>query len=120
MERAIPILPINDPDEAKRFYVDGLGSSVVFEVRYAEEPTAGTTIGVERGSIRIHLDCPMPGLGRDACVYLDVQDADALYDEWNAKAEIGSPPGNQPWDARTFNVMSPFGNSLFAVGPIAG
>ena len=66
---------------------------------------------------RLHLDSPMPDHGRDACVYLDVKDADALYEEWQSKVEIRKPPQNQPWVARTFDVIDPFGNSLFVVGP---
>ena len=120
MERAIPILPIDDPAEAKRFYVDALGFRLVFEAHYPDDSVDATILGVERGSIRIHLDSPMPGHGRDACVYLDLADADALYEEWRNKVTIDAPPEDQPWGARTFTVMDPFNNALFVVGPIAG
>jgi len=110
-------MPIDDPEVARRFYVDGLGFQTVFEARYPHEDTEGTIIGIERGSIRIHLDSPMPGHGRDACVYLDVEDADACYEEWRTKVTIDEPPQDQLWGARTFSVMDPFGNSLFVVGP---
>lgn len=119
MERAIPILPVDDPERAKRFYVGCLGFRVVFEGHYPHEPEEGTIIGVERGGIRIHLDCPMPGHGRDACVCLDVSDADALYEEWSSSVEISGPPVNESWGGRTFGVMDPFGNTLFVVGPSA-
>lgn len=118
MERAIPILPIDDPDEARRFYVNDLGFSVVLESHYPNEPRQGTILGIERNGIRIHLDCPMPGHGRDACVYLDVGDADTLYEEWRRVVKIDAVPQNQPWGKRTFEVMDPFGNALFVVGPI--
>lgn len=117
MERAIPILPIDDPEAAKSFYVDGLGFQVVFEAHYGHEGTEGTIIGIERGTIRIHLDSPMPSHGRDACVCLDVEDADAYYEEWRTKVTIREPPRDEPWGARTFSVMDPSGNSLFVVGP---
>ncbi len=120
MERAIPILPIDDPEAAKRFYVDGLGFTVAFEAPYLHHPTNGTIIGIERGSIRIHLDCPMPGHGREACVYLDVADADALYEAWRDRITIDAPPESQAWGGRTFTVMDPFGNALFVVGPLPG
>jgi catechol 2,3-dioxygenase-like lactoylglutathione lyase family enzyme len=32
MERAVPVLPVDDLARAKRFYVDGLGFEVTFEV----------------------------------------------------------------------------------------
>ncbi len=117
MERAIPILPVDDPQAARRFYTDGLGFRVLYEARYPHGPEQGTIIALERGTIRIHLDCPMPGHGRDACVYLEVEDADALYEEWRAEVAIHDPPQDQPWGGRTFSVMDPFGNALFVVGP---
>lgn len=80
MERAIPILPIDDPGAAKRFYVESLGFSLVFEAHYGHRPDEGTIIGLERGSARIHLDSPMSGHGREACVYLEEANA-ALPEE---------------------------------------
>jgi uncharacterized glyoxalase superfamily protein PhnB len=118
MQRAIPILPITDPGQAKQFYVEALGFRIVFEAQYPHPPDGGTILGVEREGLRIHLDCPMPGHGRDACVYLEVEDADALYDEWRPGVDIAEPPRDQPWGQRTFTMMDPFGNSLFVVGPL--
>jgi uncharacterized glyoxalase superfamily protein PhnB len=120
MERAIPILPIDDPDVAKRFYVDGLGFNVAFQASYPHSSGEGCIIGLERGSLRIHLDSPMPGHGRDACVLLEVDDADARFEEWVSNVEIRRPPENQAWGARTFDVIDPFGNTLFVVGPMGG
>ena len=117
MERAIPILPIDNPEEAKRFYVECLGLSLVFEAHCRDEPQAGIIIGVERGTIRIHLDCPMPGHGRDACVCLDAADADASYGEWRTRVTLRKAPEDQPWGARTSDVMDPFGNTLVVAAP---
>ncbi len=36
MERAIPILPTDGPEEAKRFYVDALGFSLVSGAHYCQ------------------------------------------------------------------------------------
>jgi hypothetical protein len=69
VKRAIPILPIDDPEVAKTFYVEGLGFHAIFEVSYPHDPAPGTIIGLERSSARLHLDYPMPGHGRDACVF---------------------------------------------------
>jgi hypothetical protein len=27
------------------------------------------------------------------------------------------PPRNEEWDARTFDLIDPFGNTLFVIGP---
>jgi hypothetical protein len=48
-------------------------------------------MGVRRGSIAITLDCPMSGHGRDACVSLEVEDADRYYEEWRQRVEVKRP-----------------------------
>ena len=115
MERAIPILPADDLRVAKEFYVGRLG----FDVRF-EATGDGTTglLGVDRGNISLTLDCPMSGHGREACVSLQVEDADAYYDEWRKRVEIRRAPTNEPWGARTFDVIDPFGNTIFVMGPV--
>lgn len=115
MERAVPILPVEDLRVAKEFYVGKLGFSVSFEA--SEDGTNGL-LGVERGGICLTLDCPMSGHGRDACASLQVDSADAYYEEWKARGvEIRQPPKEEPWGARTFDVIDPFGNTLFVIGP---
>jgi uncharacterized glyoxalase superfamily protein PhnB len=114
MERAIPVLPVDDLGAAKEFYVDALG----FRVRFEASADGKTGIlGVERGKIVLTLDCPMSGHGRDACVSLEVESADAYYQEWQSKVEIRRPPKNESWDGRTFDVIDPFGNTIFVIGP---
>ena len=93
MERAIPILPAEDLAVAKTFYVNGLGFRVVFEV--SEDGRRGL-LGVERGTITLTLDSPMDGHGRNACVSLD-----------------------DDWGARTFDLLDPFGNTIFVMGPVS-
>jgi hypothetical protein len=65
MEQAIPILPADDLALAMAFYVDGLGFRVLFE---ASEDGRSGLLGLERGTIRLTLDSPMDGHGRNACV----------------------------------------------------
>jgi catechol 2,3-dioxygenase-like lactoylglutathione lyase family enzyme len=115
MERAIPVLPADDLAVAKKFYVDGLGFSVLFE---ASDDGRTGWLGVERGGIRLTLDCPMAGHGRDACVSLEVESAEAYYREWRDRVEIRRPPRNEAWGARTFDVIDPFGNTIFVIGPV--
>jgi catechol 2,3-dioxygenase-like lactoylglutathione lyase family enzyme len=115
MERAVPVLPVDDLEVAKGFYVDKLGFKVRFE---ATEDGKNGIMGVERGTICITLDSPMSGHGRDACVSLEVEDADAYYDEWRERVAIRRPPVNEEWGGRTFGFQDPFGNSIFAIGPI--
>ena len=114
MERAVPILPADDLSVARHFYVDKLGFRVLFE----EGDGKSGILGVQRGSIEITIDAPMAGHGRDACVSLRVDDADAYYDEWSEKVEIPKPPRDEYWGARTFSVHDPAGNTIFVIGPL--
>ena len=116
MELAIPVLPVDDLQSAKRFYVDRLGFEVSFE---ASDDGKTGLLGVKRGSIQITLDCPMEGHGRDACVSLQVENADRYYDEWSKRVQVLRPPHNEEWGARTFDLVDPFGNTIFVMGPVA-
>ena len=116
MEQAIPILPADDLAVARAFYVDGLGFRVLFE---ASEDGRSGLLGLERGTIRLTLDSPMDGHGRNACVSLEVEDADAYYREWSAKVDVLRPPRDEEWNARTFDLLDPFGNTIFVMGPVA-
>lgn len=115
MERAIPILPADDLRVAREFYVDKLGFGVRFE--WMPEPGRGM-LGIERGGIWLTIDSPMTGHGRDACVSLQMDDADAYFAEWRAKVDIAHQPRNEDWGARTFSVHDPFGNTIFVMGPV--
>jgi len=114
MERAVPVLPADDLGVAREFYVDRLGFRVTFEATH--DGTTGL-LGLERGSIALTIDCPMSGHGRDACVSLQVDDADAYYDEWRQRVAVKRAPKNEPWGARTFDLIDPFGNTIFVMGP---
>jgi catechol 2,3-dioxygenase-like lactoylglutathione lyase family enzyme len=115
MELAVPILPVEDLAVAKDFYVGGLGFEVAFE---ASEDGRTGLLGLRRGTIQITLDCPMEGHGREACVSLQVESADRYYDEWQGRVAVKRPPRNEDWGARTFDLIDPFGNTLFVMGPM--
>jgi catechol 2,3-dioxygenase-like lactoylglutathione lyase family enzyme len=114
MERAIPILPADDLATAKAFYVDRLGFKVTFE---ASENGRTGLLGLARGTIELTLDSPMPGHGREACVSLHVDDADAYYREWSAAVPVLRAPHDEEWGARTFDLIDPSGNTIFVIGP---
>jgi catechol 2,3-dioxygenase-like lactoylglutathione lyase family enzyme len=114
MERAVPVLPADDLKAAKDFYVGKLGFHVTFE---ASDDGISGIMGVERGSIAITIDAPMSGHGRDACVSIIVDDADAYYREWSSRTSIRQPPRDEEWGARTFGLTDPSGNTIFVIGP---
>jgi catechol 2,3-dioxygenase-like lactoylglutathione lyase family enzyme len=117
MEQAIPILPTEDLAIAKAFYVTRLGFRVTFE---ASADGRSGLLGIERGTIRMTLDSPMSGHGRNACVALQVDDADAYYREWSAKVDVLRAPKDEEWGARTFDLLDPSGNTIFVMGPVSG
>jgi catechol 2,3-dioxygenase-like lactoylglutathione lyase family enzyme len=116
MERAIPILPAEDLATAKAFYVNQLGFRVTFE---ASGDGRSGLLGIERGTIQMTLDCPMKGHGRNACVALQVDDADAYYREWSTKIDVLRAPKDEEWGARTFDLLDPSGNTVFVMGPVS-
>ncbi|BDC47946.1 hypothetical protein F183_A02620 [Bryobacterales bacterium F-183] len=116
MDKVVPILPTNDLAAAKTFYVDGLGFQVTWE--HTEDGHSGL-MGVARGAMEITLDSPMDGHGRDACVSLHVQDADAYYNEWKSRGvTLPNAPKNEEWGARTFGLLDPSGNTIFVIGTL--
>ena len=117
MEQAVPILPADDLAVAKAFYVEALGFNVTFE---ASGDGRSGLLGLARGTIRLTLDSPMKGHGRNACVSLQVDDTDAYYREWSAKATILREPRNEEWGARTFDLLDPSDNTIFVMGPVSG
>ncbi|MDH5284713.1 MAG: glyoxalase superfamily protein [Gemmatimonadota bacterium] len=114
MDRAIPILPGDDLQVAREFYVDRLGFQVTFE---ATEDQVNGLLGLSRGTIRLTIDCPMSGHGREACVALEVENVDAYHEEWRQRVTVKRPPHNESWGARTFDLIDPFGNTIFVMGP---
>ena len=114
-ERAVPVLPGEDLQVAKEFYVDKLGFTLKFE---ATDDGKNGIMGVERGTIELTIDCPMSGHGRNACASLIVNSADAYYAEWHEKVNFKRPPMNEEWGGRTCGFQDPFGNSIFIIGPI--
>jgi catechol 2,3-dioxygenase-like lactoylglutathione lyase family enzyme len=115
VELAVPILPVDDLAAARLFYIDQLG----FQLEW-ESSADGKTglLGLRRGTMILTLDCPMSGHGREVCVSLRVDDADKYYDEWKSRIAVKRAPRNEPWEARTFDVIDPFGNTIFVIGPV--
>jgi uncharacterized glyoxalase superfamily protein PhnB len=116
MERAVPNLPADDLQVAKDFYVGKLGFKVLYE---ATADGKSGVVGVQRGGFALHLDAPMSGHGRNVVVTLEVDDTDALYDQWRGQVDLSRPPRNEEWGGRTFGVTDPFGNLLYVVGPLS-
>ena len=103
IENIIPILRVQDIDTSRRFYTDALGFSLDWDV--------DTMISVSRNGKSIMLcegDQGQPG----TWLWVGVEDADVLFNEFSAKgATIRQPPKNFSW-AYEFQVQDPDGHVL--------
>jgi len=114
-ERVAPVLPVRDLDAALELY-RRLGFSVrAFEgdARYGF---------CERGQVSLHLS-EVAGLDPATSVvslYLDVDDADAVHDEWRAAGVEGSfhEPEDTGYELREFAYVDPDGNLLRVGSPL--
>jgi hypothetical protein len=80
VEFAVPIMPANDLDATLSFY-ERLG----FE-NAGSAPSEWNYLIVRRGSVQMHFygDPQVDPLTTSSSCYVFTEDADALYDEWNA------------------------------------
>jgi uncharacterized glyoxalase superfamily protein PhnB len=101
--------------QARAFYIDLLGFSVVFEHRFA--PGMPLYMGIRRGECNLHLTEHTGDCGVQAGLRIACTDVDAFAAELAAKhAALGiaqAPiPQQMPWGTRDFTVTDPFGNRL--------
>jgi len=116
MAIAVPNVPGDDLSAMRHFYVDLLGFNVLFE---ATEDGARGLMGLELVGMRLHIDCPMEGHGRQICVSLEVEDVDAWYQRWSPAIPNLPAPINQDWGSRTFGFQDPADNTIYVLGPIS-
>ncbi len=111
MQRTIPMLYIEDYDQAKVFYIEWLGFQVDWEYRYG--PEFPVYMQVSRDGLLLHLtehkgDNP-PGI---KC-HVEVDDLDALVHEWKSRRPgFNQKPHIAPWGAKHLTLKDPFGNEL--------
>lgn len=110
---AAAIVPVRDLDAALDRY-----RRLGFEARgYAGPESYGF---VDRGAVQLHLTewAEHDPLSTSSSVYFYVSDADALYAEWKALADLGGrlhPPHDTPYGLREFAYVDPDG-TLHRVG----
>jgi catechol 2,3-dioxygenase-like lactoylglutathione lyase family enzyme len=105
-------IPHFDVDKAKEFYVSYLGFSIDWEHRF--EDNTPLYIQVSLGSFQLHLSehhgdgCP------GSTVFVRVTGLDEYHRELSSKNYRYLRPGinNEPWGARSINVIDPFGNRI--------
>ena len=115
MERAYPVLRIDDYEEAKAYYVDFLGFEIEFEWRHEEN--FPVYMGVVRGGLGLHLTehgGDVAGPGAAPC---RVDDVRALFAELEGRKDGLEAPVDQAWGATELKLIDPFDNKLTFTSP---
>ena len=110
--KVIPVLRIFDLAKAKEFYLDWLGFSIDWEHRFTKNFPLYMQISLE--DIVLHLteyygDCT-PG----SKVFIETKGIDELHKTLVSKKYNYLNPGIElaPWNAKTMELIDPFGNKL--------
>lgn len=116
LERHAPILPVRDLVAALARY-----RLLGFDARSTDEPIYGF---IERDGLQLHLAKAgeLDPRANTSAVYLYVDDAAALYDDWRASGVDGAfhPPQDTPYGLREFAWIDPDGNLLRVGSPLPG
>jgi catechol 2,3-dioxygenase-like lactoylglutathione lyase family enzyme len=116
MRRLFPVLPVRLMSESLRFYTQQLGFRVAFgEVSQAEP----NYIGLRRDDVEIHLQFQFEedfkkGTAGVAFIRIEVDDPDALYEEFRSRGvtALGKGISDTSWGTREFGFRDPNGNGL--------
>jgi catechol 2,3-dioxygenase-like lactoylglutathione lyase family enzyme len=116
MRRLFPVLPVRVMSESLRFYTQQLGFQVGFGDVSQPEPNY---IGLRRDDVEIHLQFQFEedfkkGTAGVAFIRVEVDDPDALYEEFKGKGVIpaGKAVSDTSWGTREFGFFDPNGNGL--------
>jgi uncharacterized glyoxalase superfamily protein PhnB len=110
--QTIPVLRIYDEAKALEFYVDFLGCTLDWKVRFPEN--APIYMRVSRGQLMLHLSEHVGDGTPGGVVIVRTEGLDALHAELNAKQYKYMRPGieDRPWGSREMVVIDPFGNRV--------
>jgi catechol 2,3-dioxygenase-like lactoylglutathione lyase family enzyme len=116
MHRLFPVLPVRVMSESLSFYTEKLGFQVAFGDVSQPEPNY---IGLRRDDVEIHLqfqfdDDFKKGTAGVAYVRIEVDDPDALFEEFRSKGAVpaGKAVRDTSWGTREFGFSDPNGNGL--------
>lgn len=117
MERAYPILRIDDYEVAKSYYVGFLGFEIEFEWRHAAN--SPVYMGVTRGGLALHLSEHLgEPAGRPGAALLQVENVLDIFEELRGKKiDMTEEPIEQEWGITELRLMDPFENRLTFTSP---
>lgn len=110
MEHVLPVLQIDDYDDAVDFYVKRLGFEIAMEHRH--EPNFPVFMIVEHGALRLALS--EHGRGHQGSeVYVYVDDIKTWHERCTANdVSLAHGPEQMPWGNTEMLVTDPFRNAL--------
>ena len=117
MERAYPILRIDDYEVAKSYYIGFLGFKIDFEWRHAAD--FPVYMGVSRGGLALHLSEHLgEPAGRLGAALLQVENVLDIFEELKGKkSDMTEEPIDQAWGSTELRLMDPFENKLTFTSP---
>ena len=111
LKAAVPQIHVSTSAAAKQFYSDKLGFTCMNSWRPDETKDDPCYMGFVRDGVWLQVTSYKGTLG--TCVYVYVDDVDALYAEFVAKGVPNlDPVQDQPWKMREFAVTDPDDNTL--------
>jgi hypothetical protein len=111
MQRTVPILHIEDYEDAKAYYIDWLGFRIDWEFRF--EPTFPVYMQISRDGLVFHLSQHKGDNPGGVMCHVDVDDLDALVTEWKVRRPDSALEVEiMQWNAMHLTLKDPFGNTL--------
>ena len=114
MERAIPVLRIDNYEKAKSYYLEFLGFELEFEWRHADG--LPVYMGVKRGALVLHLTEHRGDADGPGAAYLQVENVRLLHLELQQHGSSDEPI-DQAWGSTELKLVDPFGNKLTFTSP---
>lgn len=110
---AIPVLHVRDSKRAEEFYCGKLGFTLQSGYRIDDTRPDPAYLVLRRDDVWLHISSFSGDGVSGNCVYLAVDDVDAVYNELKRRGvEPEMQPVNQTWGTRETYVRDPDNNSI--------
>ncbi|MBX2821821.1 MAG: VOC family protein [Rhodothermaceae bacterium] len=119
LRTAIPMLHVDDMEQATAFYCEKLGFEKTSEYRVDDSKANPAYVVIARDELWFHLSS-FSGDGKPGGVaVLFVRDVSALYKEYKQQGvNVGMSPVDQTWGNKEMYLDDPFGNQLRFTQPL--